>query len=68
MSAHNIYGELTTIILQLPSNTYIICSIGRFFQELTLTQGSTDSIDKGCGASCPGRFMLPSAQNFKENR
>ena len=24
-------------------------------------------IDKGWGASCPGRFILPPAQNFREN-
>ena len=24
-------------------------------------------IDKGWGASCPGRFILPPAQNFKDN-
>ena len=24
-------------------------------------------IDKGLGASCPGRFILPPAQNFREN-
>ena len=24
-------------------------------------------IDKGWGASCPGRFILPPAQNFSEN-
>ena len=35
-------------------NAYFKCSVGL-------------RIDKGWGASCPGRFILPPAQNFKEN-
>ena len=35
-------------------DAYFKCSIGLH-------------IDKGWGASCPGRFILPPAQNFTEN-
>ena len=46
MSTHNIYfyGELTKIILQLSSNTLLICSIARVYQSDLLTPATEKSV------------------------
>ena len=45
--------EIKTLFQSI-CNAYFKCSVGL-------------RIDKGWGASCPGRFILPPAKNFKEN-
>ena len=50
MSTHNIciYGELMKIILQLSSNTHLICSGGSSFKHLLIDKIVHESLDLDC--------------------